>query len=488
LVSAPEASSLLERLCCGLVTGHTDYNWLPGNVTAAAELRHNNLVSMMGVTTDRATGNKYVVMECLALGSLRNILQDDHMSLRETAALLRIVQDTLSGISYLHGARQPFIHGDIRAKNILLDEKLTAKVRTDVRPIRLPKRGRIASEDMHTAWSAPELICGELPSVETDIYALGMTIWEIFSREDPFQDEGCTDPMHLPQRLRHEIVHNGVRPKLPSNMPPSVGNAVTQCWDKDPAVRPHLEEIIMAVIVAQEDLPQAPAEDELASSNDLLHQMLPPHVAAALREGRKVEPETFKSVTIFFSDIVGYTDISSSMLPQKVMDMLDRLYKQLDSLCVKHRLFKVETIGDAYMCVGGMTDVTRIDHALRVARFALDAVQAANAVWIDEDDKSLGCINIRAGFHSGSVIASVVGELNPRYCLFGDTVNTASRMESNSKKNMINLSPTASHLLRKQLMLDSGSHDTDEKIVLDSRGCLDIKGKGKMECFFLRRH
>lgn len=107
-----------------------------------------------------------------------------------------------------------------------------AQVRTDVRPIRLPKRGRIASEDMHTAWSAPELICGELPSVETDIYALGMTIWEIFSREDPFQDEGCTDPMHLPQRLRHEIVHNGVRPKLPSNMPPSVGNAVTQCWDK----------------------------------------------------------------------------------------------------------------------------------------------------------------------------------------------------------------------------------------------------------------
>lgn len=61
----------------------------------------------------------------------------------------------------------------------------------------------------------------------------------------------------------------------------------------------------------------------------------------------QVEPETFKSVTIFFSDIVGYTDISSSMLPQKVMDMLDRLYKQLDSLCVKHRLFKVETIGDA---------------------------------------------------------------------------------------------------------------------------------------------
>lgn len=131
-----------------------DYNWLPGNVTAAAELRHNNLVSMMGVTTDRATGNKYVVMECLALGSLRNILQDDHMSLRETAALLRIVQDTLSGISYLHGARQPFIHGDIRAKNILLDEKLTAKVPPPPRPSLYHTRLSSQTVISHLLWSS----------------------------------------------------------------------------------------------------------------------------------------------------------------------------------------------------------------------------------------------------------------------------------------------------------------------------------------------
>jgi len=225
----------------------------------------------------------------------------------------------------------------------------------------------------------------------------------------------------------------------------------------------------------QAKTPVKPLRESLRESQSLLHQMLPPHVAEALREGRKVEPEYFKAVTIFFSDIVGFTDISSSMGPTKVMSMLDRLYQELDNITRKYGLFKVETIGDAYMCVGGLPE-PQDNHTARVARFALDAVRAANGVLIDEENPDAGYVQIRAGFHSGPVVASVVGDLNPRYCLFGDSVNTASRMESNSRRNKINLSASAWECLQEQ---------APATFKYAKRGELNIKGKGFMQCYFL---
>mmetsp|Transcript_18112 Transcript_18112/g.46379 ORF Transcript_18112/g.46379 Transcript_18112/m.46379 type:complete len:259 (+) Transcript_18112:360-1136(+) len=226
----------------------------------------------------------------------------------------------------------------------------------------------------------------------------------------------------------------------------------------------------------QAKTPVKPLRESLRESQSLLHQMLPPHVAEALREGRKVEPEYFKAVTIFFSDIVGFTDISSSMGPTKVMSMLDRLYQELDNITRKYGLFKVETIGDAYMCVGGLPE-PQDNHTARVARFALDAVRAANGVLIDEENPDAGYVQIRAGFHSGPVVASVVGDLNPRYCLFGDSVNTASRMESNSVKNKIHCSEKSAKILMLQ---------ASKEVALTCRGELAIKGKGTVITYWVK--
>mmetsp|Transcript_30209 Transcript_30209/g.63186 ORF Transcript_30209/g.63186 Transcript_30209/m.63186 type:complete len:753 (+) Transcript_30209:158-2416(+) len=212
----------------------------------------------------------------------------------------------------------------------------------------------------------------------------------------------------------------------------------------------------------------------LNKTDELLYSVFPKHVADDLRNGLKVAPEKHEIVTIFFSDIVGFTDISSQLNPMKISDMLDRLYNSFDALSDYHDVFKVETIGDAYMAVTNLTK-EQPDHCKRITEFSIDAIRVANQTLIDEDNEGMGYVNIRVGFHSGSVVSNVVGTRNPRYCLFGDTVNTASRMESNSEKNRIHCSEASANLLRGQC----------PKMKIFPRGTITVKGKGEMKTFWI---
>ncbi|RXM96115.1 Guanylate cyclase soluble subunit beta-2 [Acipenser ruthenus] len=210
-------------------------------------------------------------------------------------------------------------------------------------------------------------------------------------------------------------------------------------------------------------------EEEKKKTEALLCAMLPKHVANQLKEGKRVEAGEFKECTVLFSDVVTFTDICSVCEPIQIVFMLNSMYLKFDRLTTVHDVYKVETIGDAYMVVGGVP-VPVLSHAERVANFALGMIIAAREV---TNPVTGNPIQIRVGLHTGPVLAGVVGEKMPRYCLFGDTVNTASRMESHGLPDKIHLSPSAYWALK-----DKGFECVD-------RGEIEVKGKGKMRTYFL---
>jgi class 3 adenylate cyclase len=189
-------------------------------------------------------------------------------------------------------------------------------------------------------------------------------------------------------------------------------------------------------------------------------------VAEALMRGERVPPEKLAMISMFFSDIVGFTDLSSRLPAEKVGDMLDRLYLQFDSLAEAHGVFRLETIGDAYLCAANVAQDQAHCHAAALARFSRAAMRAAQSTLVDAEDPSLGCVRVRIGLHSGPCMASVVGTKYPKYTLLGDTVNTASRMESQSVPGRIQCSARTAELIQAQ----------DPTIGLEARGEIEVKG------------
>ncbi|XP_078670743.1 soluble guanylate cyclase 88E-like isoform X1 [Branchiostoma floridae x Branchiostoma belcheri] len=218
---------------------------------------------------------------------------------------------------------------------------------------------------------------------------------------------------------------------------------------------------------------------EMKKTDELLYQMIPKAVADRLRKGEaSVETceshaayfQVFQEVTILFSDVVGFTKICSRITPMQVVSMLNSMYTLFDQLTEKHNVYKVETIGDAYMVVSGAPEKTRF-HAHYVADMALDMLRSMKHL---QDPSTGDTLQIRIGVHSGMVVAGVVGLKMPRWCLFGDTVNTASRMESSGQGMHIHISETTK------------AHLDEEPYVIVERGTVTIKGKGEMKTYWLK--
>ena len=230
-------------------------------------------------------------------------------------------------------------------------------------------------------------------------------------------------------------------------------------------------------------------------SESLLQEILPRSVIDRIgpSESRRLIYDKHEEVSIVFTDIVGFTDLSASADTRSVIELLDSLFNAFDSLTKKHGVYKVETIGDAYMLVAGHEADSQSDHALRAVRMAADMVEVARGFTMPNGEP----LRIRAGIHSGPAFSGVVGHLRPRYCLFGDTVNVASRMESTSFTDCIQLSRSTNDCYHRQRMslqqLDvSCATSTVRRSIADPQdefvrlGPREIKGKGHMDTYLMK--
>jgi class 3 adenylate cyclase len=207
--------------------------------------------------------------------------------------------------------------------------------------------------------------------------------------------------------------------------------------------------------------------DEQEKSERLLLNILPPAIATKLKKGEKNIADGFAEVTILFADMVGFTQLSEKISPPELVSLLNNIFSRFDRLTDKHDLEKIKTIGDAYMVVGGLP-IPRDNNAEAIADMALDMLAEIS---LFNAEKNLN-LSIRIGINTGPVVAGVIGTKKFIYDLWGDAVNTASRMESHGIPDAIQVSETSYNLLK-------------EKYLFEKRGKISIKGKGEMNTYLL---
>eukprot|EP00794_Sanderia_malayensis_P009042 gene9042-10009_t len=461
------------------------------------DLRHDNINQFIGASVE--SDRVLIVTQFALRASLQDVLEDSSIKL-ETLFLLSLIYDIVKGMDYLHMS-DIRSHGNLKSSNCVIDSRWVLKI-TDFGLHRF--KGKPDHRNIHSLlWRAPELLRMSDPPARgtehADIYSFAIILQECHTRRGPWSGTSLCDK---------EIVNRVIAGELPPFRPTvselieeaeGLRDIMKKCWLEHPNIRPSFHELckdIESMMKANglkrnivdnmvymmerytdhlEDLVEQKTGELLEEKKkieNLLERMLPASVAKQLTQGKEVEAETFKHVSIYFSDIVGFTELCAESTPMQVVQLLNDLYTLFDNIIKGYDVYKVETIGDAYMVVSGLPIPNEKQHASEIALMALHINSSIKTFKIHH--RSKGTLQLRIGINSGSVVAGVVGTTMPRYCLFGDTVNTASRMESNGAASKIHISEST------KLALDAvGGFKTE------SRGFISVKGKGKIETFWL---
>uniref|UniRef100_A0A4W6BJ88 Guanylate cyclase n=1 Tax=Lates calcarifer TaxID=8187 RepID=A0A4W6BJ88_LATCA len=459
ILTTPESSNI------GILEG--DWVWLKKipsfrsvlSLVQLREMRHENLNLYLGLFLD--SGIFALVVEHCPRGSLSDLLSDSNMRL-DWMFKSSLLMDLIKGMKYLH--LRGLSHGRLKSTNCLVDGRFVLKITDYGLPMILHSQSLSLPDDpQELLWTAPELLRNPVRggSFAGDVFSFSIIIQEVISRTLPYA------MMDMPA---HEIVERLKQPPPLCRPVVSVDEApaeclslMNECWNEDPSKRPSFDDVFkqfrginrgkraniidsMLRMLEQyssnlEDLIRERTDElevERNKTEKLVGQLLPKSVAQALKKGKPVQPEHYSDSTLYFSDIVGFTTISALSEPIEVVDLLNDLYTMFDAIIASHDVYKVETIGDAYMVASGVPNRNGTRHAAEVANMSLDILHSIGAFKIKHMPEIK--VKIRIGLHSGPVVAGVVGLTMPRYCLFGDTVTTASHMEATGLPYRIHIS------------------------------------------------
>ncbi|XP_073404513.1 retinal guanylyl cyclase 2-like [Dendrobates tinctorius] len=461
------------------------------------DLRNENVNPFLGFFSD--CGIFAIVTEHCSRGSLEDLLKNEDVKL-DWMFKSSLVLDLIKGMRYLH--HRDFPHGRLKSRNCVVDGRFVLKI-TDYgynEIVENQKAPRCPAPPGELFWTAPELLRDQNQArrgtFKGDVFSFAIILQEVVVWGPPYCMSGLS---------AEEIIKKVKKPPplcrptvAPDQAPLECIQLMKQCWSELAERRPTFDEIFdqfktinkgkktniidsMLRMLEQyssnlEDLIRERTEElevEKQKTEKLLSQMLPPSVAEALKTGATVEPEYFDQVTIYFSDIVGFTTISALSEPIEVVDLLNDLYSLFDAVLGNHDVYKVETIGDAYMVASGLPKRNGNKHAAEIANMSLDILSSVGSFQMRHMPDIP--VRIRIGLHSGPCVAGVVGLTMPRYCLFGDTVNTASRMESTGLPYRIHVNQSTAATLR----------TLNENYKIDVRGKTELKGKGIEETYWL---
>ncbi|KAI8832223.1 nucleotide cyclase [Chytriomyces cf. hyalinus JEL632] len=209
-------------------------------------------------------------------------------------------------------------------------------------------------------------------------------------------------------------------------------------------------------------------EAQMVQADKLLEKLMPPSIVAAMKAGKATGAEEYASVTVFFSDIPNFQALSGKLSAKEMLSVLNNLWNEYEVICKRWGMYKVETIGDAFLGVIGAPERVP-DHAERAASFAVDVIEM-----VKNFDTGIGEPFVtRVGLNCGPITAGVLGDANPHWCIVGDAVNTASRMESTSQPYRIHISEST----YKQI--------NNKGFQLEGPDVMNIKGKGTMNTYWI---
>ncbi|KAL1246525.1 hypothetical protein QQF64_034659 [Cirrhinus molitorella] len=433
-------------------------------LNALLRIDYYNLTKFYG--TVKFDCGVFGVFEFCERGSLRYVLNDKisypDESFMDLEFKISVMYDIAKGMSYLHSSNVG-VHGRLKSTNCVVDNRMVVKI-TDFGCNTILTPGK-------DLWTAPEHMRVQGISQKGDIYSFAIISQEIILRKSPFHTSCCSDTAEKLYRVQYPRGPNVFRPDLSFE---SVGETeaelfvlIKSCWEEDPEKRPDFKRIegtLGKIFSNLHNQANASYMDNLIRRLQMYSRNLEHLVEerTSLYKARETEPTSSTSCCC-----------RGRCTPMEVVDMLNDIYKNFDSILDNHDVYKVETIGDAYMVASGLPRRNGNRHAVDICLMALDILEFMGTYQL----RHLPGIPlwIRIGIHSGPCAAGVVGNKMPRYCLFGDTVNTASRMESTGLPLRIHVSESTITILQR----------TDCQFECESRGETHLKGKGKEMTYWL---